>query len=129
MDEPGQGQLGGAGAAAEGVLGLQHQHRQPLPGQGRGRDEAVRNRARDLARQLSEENGRRQEQESAILTEARRVIDRDPQVGSQNILIVAGEGWHRGVIGIVASKLVKSTGRPAVVIAMESKKMLMEILR
>lgn len=85
----------------------------------RGRDEAVRSRARDLARQLSEENARRQEQEAAILAEARRAIDRDPQVGSQNILIVAGEGWHRGVIGIVASKLVDVYHKPALVLSIE----------
>lgn len=85
----------------------------------RGRDEAVKARARDLARRLSEENARRQEQEAAILAEARRSIDKDPDVGAQNILIVAGEGWHRGVIGIVASKLVDAYHKPAVVLSIE----------
>jgi len=85
----------------------------------RGRDEAVRDRARDLARRLSEENTRRQEQEAAILTEARRSVDKDPQVGAQNILIVCGEGWHRGVIGIVASKLVDTYHKPTLVLSVE----------
>jgi single-stranded-DNA-specific exonuclease len=85
----------------------------------RGRDEAVKEKARGLARRLSEENGRRQEQEAAILAEARRSIDKDPAVGAQNILIVAGEGWHRGVIGIVASKLVDAYHKPAVVLSIE----------
>jgi len=83
----------------------------------RGRDAEVRARARDLARQLEAENARRQEEEAAILAEARRVIDRDPDVGAQNLLVVAGEGWHRGVVGIVASKLVDLYGKPAVVIS------------
>lgn len=85
----------------------------------RGRDEAVRLRARDLARRLEEENTRRQEQEAEILAEARRTIEKDPDVGAQNILIVAGEGWHRGVIGIVASKLVETYHKPTLVLSIE----------
>jgi single-stranded-DNA-specific exonuclease len=85
----------------------------------RGRDEPIRARARELARQLEAENARRQEQEAAIVAEARRAIDRDPDVGAHNLLIVAGEGWHRGVIGIVASKLVEAYGKPAIVISVE----------
>lgn len=85
----------------------------------RGRDVEVRAKAQELARRLSAENTRRQEQEAAILTEARRSIDKDPQVGAQNILIVAGDGWHRGVIGIVASKLVDAYHKPALVLSIE----------
>ncbi|HUF47121.1 MAG TPA: single-stranded-DNA-specific exonuclease RecJ [Vicinamibacterales bacterium] len=83
----------------------------------RGRDEQTRARARELARQLHAENVRRQEQEAGIVSEARRVIDRDPDVGGQNMLVVDGEGWHRGVVGIVASKLLESYGKPTLVIA------------
>jgi single-stranded-DNA-specific exonuclease len=85
----------------------------------RGRDASTEARARDLARQLSAENTRRQEQEADILAQARRSIDRDPQVGAHNVLVVAGEGWHRGVIGIVASKLVETYHKPAVVLSIE----------
>ncbi len=85
----------------------------------RGRDEAVRLRARELARRLDEENTRRQEQEAEILAEARRSIEKDPDIGAQNILIVAGEGWHRGVIGIVASKLVETYHKPTLVLSIE----------
>jgi single-stranded-DNA-specific exonuclease len=85
----------------------------------RGRDEQVRGQARELARQLSEENTRRQEQEAEILAEARRSIERDPQIGAQNMLVIAGEGWHRGVIGIVASKLVELYHKPTLVLSIE----------
>ena len=85
----------------------------------RGRDGDVRERARDLARRLAEENGRRQTQEAEILAEARRSIEKDPQVGAQNILIVVGDGWHRGVIGIVASKLVDAFHKPTLVLSIE----------
>ncbi len=86
----------------------------------RGREAGVRERARELARQLSEENARRQAQEADILAEARRLVDHDPEIGGQNILIVAGEGWHRGVIGIVASKLTEAYSKPAIVLAIEN---------
>lgn len=85
----------------------------------RGRDETVRAQATELARKLCEENARRQEQEAEILAAARRSIDKDPQIGAQNILIVAGEGWHRGIIGIVASKLVDAYHKPALVLSIE----------
>jgi single-stranded-DNA-specific exonuclease len=86
----------------------------------RGRGDDIRTRAREMARQLGEENTRRQEQEAEIVAEAKRTIDNDPDVGAQNILIVAGEGWHRGVIGIVASKLVDAYSKPTIVLAIEN---------
>ena len=85
----------------------------------RGRDAEVMARARDLARQLSDENTRRQEQEAAIVAEAKRVVEHDPDIGAHNILVVAGEDWHRGVIGIVASKLVETYHKPALVLSIE----------
>jgi single-stranded-DNA-specific exonuclease len=85
----------------------------------RGREASVGQRARELARQLTEENSRRQEHEAEIVAEARRSIEKDPQVGAHNVLVVAGDGWHRGVIGIVASKLVETYHKPAVVLSIE----------
>lgn len=75
--------------------------------------------ARDLATRLDEENKKRQAEEAAILAAARRAIEADPDIGAHNALVVAGEGWHRGVVGIVASKLVESFHRPVVVLAVE----------
>jgi single-stranded-DNA-specific exonuclease len=54
-----------------------------------------------------------------MLTEAKRLVENDPSIGGQNILIVAAEGWHRGVVGIVASKLVDQFHKPAIVIALD----------
>jgi single-stranded-DNA-specific exonuclease len=75
--------------------------------------------ARSLARQLSEENGRRQEEERSILDSARQAIEKDPEIGAHHVLVVDGPGWHRGVIGIVASKLVDSRSRPAIVLSVD----------
>jgi single-stranded-DNA-specific exonuclease len=85
----------------------------------KGRDADTRRRARELARQLSAENSRRQDEEAGILSEARRVVEKDPDIGAQNVLIVAGQGWHRGVIGIVASKLVENYHKPTLVLSIE----------
>ena len=85
----------------------------------RGRDEGVRARARVLAQQLGDENTRRQEQEAAIVTQAKKSVEKDPSVGAHNVLVVSGDGWHRGVIGIVASKLVDSFYKPAIVLSIE----------
>ena len=85
----------------------------------RGKDGATRARARELAQQLASENTRRQEQEGAIVSEAKRAVEKDPSVGAHNVLVVAGDGWHRGVIGIVASKLVDQFHKPAIVLSIE----------
>ncbi len=84
-------------------------------------DETMAAEAQELARQLDGENVRRQEEEAAILASARKIVETDPVVGARSILVVAGAKWHRGVIGIVASKLVDSFHRPAIVIAVEDE--------
>ena len=85
----------------------------------RGRGEEARADARARAKQLTDENVRRQDREAEILTEARRMVENDPAIGGHNLLVVAAEGWHRGVVGIVASKLVDQFHKPAVVIAID----------
>src|SRR4029450_9214958 len=66
--------------------------------------EAMGDEVRQLALLLASENGRRREEEAEILTAAKKVVQTDPEVGARSVLVVAGDGWHRGVIGIVASK-------------------------
>jgi single-stranded-DNA-specific exonuclease len=75
--------------------------------------------ARQLALQLDGENVRRQEEEAEILAAAKRIVQTDPDIGARSVLVVAGDGWHRGVIGIVASKLVDAFHRPAIVLSVE----------
>lgn len=82
-------------------------------------DESMGQEARALALQLDGENLRRQEEEADIVTAARKIVQTDPDVGARSVLVVAGEGWHRGVIGIVASKLVDAFHRPAIVLSIE----------
>ena len=82
-------------------------------------DEAMGEEVRQLALQLDGENVRRQEEEADILAAAKNVVQTDPDIGARSILVVAGDGWHRGVIGIVASKLVDAFHRPAIVLSVE----------
>jgi single-stranded-DNA-specific exonuclease len=82
-------------------------------------DEAMAAEARGLAEQLNEENTRRQQEEAAIVMAAKKVVESDPDIGARTVLVVAGEGWHRGVIGIVASKLVDAYHRPAIVLSID----------
>ena len=82
-------------------------------------DEGMADEARLLAEQLNAENTERQREEAKILVQARRAVETDPDVGAHGLLVVSGDGWHRGVIGIVASKLVDAFHRPAIVLAIE----------
>src|SRR5262249_34248401 len=82
-------------------------------------DEAMAEEVRTLAMQLDGENIRRQEEEAAIVAAAKKIVQTDPDVGARSVLVVAGDGWHRGVIGIVASKLVDAFHRPAIVLSIE----------
>jgi single-stranded-DNA-specific exonuclease len=71
-----------------------------------------------LARRCEELNRERQELDRSILDEAMRRVgqmDLDATWG----LVLHGEGWHPGVIGIVASRIVEQTGRPAMLIAVQ----------
>jgi single-stranded-DNA-specific exonuclease len=82
-------------------------------------DDGMADEARGLADQLETENTRRRQEEQDIVAKARKVIETDPEVGSRSVLVVAGDGWHRGVIGIVASKIVDMFYRPTIVLSIE----------
>ena len=82
-------------------------------------DEGAFEEARGLAEQLNQENLKRQVEEADLVTQAKKAIETDPAIGAHNVLVVGGEGWHRGVIGIVASKLVDAFCKPAIVLSVE----------
>src|SRR5258708_4155322 len=84
-------------------------------------DETMADEARQLALQLDGENIRRQEEEAEILAAAKKIVQTDPDIGARSVLVVAGDGWHRGVIGIVASKLVDAFHRPAIVLSVDGE--------
>ncbi len=75
--------------------------------------------AHDLARSLDTINARRQEIDERILAEAIDDIERTVDLGSSLGLVLAREGWHPGVIGIVASRIVERYHRPTILVALE----------
>lgn len=79
-------------------------------------DEAVM-----LAQEINDENTARQHTEQEILTQADEQIRSNPSWKYQNVLVVAGEGWHDGVVGIVASRLVEKYGKPTLVITVDGE--------
>jgi len=81
--------------------------------------EAMGDEARALAQQLNDENLRRQHEEADLVAQAKKAIETDPAVGAHNVLVVGGAGWHRGVIGIAASKLVDAYHKPAIVLSVD----------
>lgn len=70
-----------------------------------------------LAEALCALNGTRQEIERNIIAEIEQKIAANPALLNQRVLILWGEGWHQGVIGIVSSKLVERYGKPNVLLA------------
>lgn len=77
--------------------------------------------ARPVARMLCDLNRERRLIEESMVAEAMDMIERDFNLNEHNVLIVGREGWHQGVVGIVASRLVERYNRPAVVISWEDE--------
>lgn len=73
--------------------------------------------ADDLAKEINDENVARQQTEQEISALALKQIEETPDMKYDSVLVVSGEGWNDGVIGIVASRIVEKYGKPAIVIA------------
>jgi len=78
-------------------------------------------RARLLAGKLDRLNAERQEEERRILRLIEERIAGDPALCEAYCIVVDGEGWHRGVIGIAATRVVERYHRPAMVISREGE--------
>ena len=73
--------------------------------------------ARDISGQLSRLNEERRAIESAVQEAAELQIERQH---NRAVMVIAGRGWHPGVIGIVAGRIKEKTGKPALVIALDA---------
>ncbi len=73
--------------------------------------------AEEIAKEISQANAERQETESKITEAAVNIIESNPQIKYQRVIVVSGENWHQGVIGIVASRLTEKYGKPCIVIS------------
>ena len=77
-------------------------------------------RAGELAAKLDRLNSERQQAEAGMLEEIERRLRDEPAFAASRCIVIEGEGWHRGIIGILASRVVDRAGRPAMVIALEN---------
>lgn len=75
--------------------------------------------AMELARRLESHNAERRAVEQGVLDDALERLEREADRLSE-LVFIAGEGWHPGVIGIVASRLKERYSRPACVVALET---------
>ncbi len=70
-----------------------------------------------LSLEICEDNDLRREVESKIAQEIFSKIEGDPSLRYSRVIVVSGEGWHHGVIGIVASRITERYGKPCMVIS------------
>ncbi|MBR1778895.1 MAG: single-stranded-DNA-specific exonuclease RecJ, partial [Clostridia bacterium] len=73
-------------------------------------------RALEIAQMLENENIQRKNLEQKALMQIEALLRKEPERLCEDLLIVNGEDWHPGVIGIVASKLLEKYGKPTIVI-------------
>src|SRR5262245_57159547 len=76
-------------------------------------------RAREIALRLDQLNSERQEAEKRILQAIEERLQQEPGLRDAYCVVIDGEGWHRGVIGITATRVVERYGRPALVVSHE----------
>ena len=77
-------------------------------------------KARLLAKELDNENKRRQIIQQAVVDEALLKVNAEADLKNENALVLANAGWHPGVVGIVASKIKEEFNRPTIIIALEN---------
>jgi len=78
--------------------------------------------ARKIAGRLDQLNAERQEEERRIMASIERRLEEEPALREAYCVVLDDEGWHRGVIGITASRVVERHGRPTLVISRDGTK-------
>jgi len=76
-------------------------------------------RANELATKLELLNRQRRDTEAIALAAIEARLADDADLAACRLLVVDGDGWHRGVIGILASRVVERTAKPAIVVSVE----------
>jgi single-stranded-DNA-specific exonuclease len=76
-------------------------------------------RASELAAKLERLNRERRDIEAAALAAIETLLATASELATDRLLVIDGQGWHRGVIGILASRVVERTAKPAIVVSVE----------
>ncbi len=69
-----------------------------------------------IAQRLGSDNTKRKEIENEILSEINSMILENPKLVMDKVIVLDGEGWHQGVIGIVAARVKEIYGKPTIII-------------
>ncbi len=77
--------------------------------------------AYEIAQELGKDNAERKAIEKQILDDINDRIMSDPRLVQNRIIILTGENWHRGVIGIVASKIKEIYSKPTIIISSDGQ--------
>ncbi len=73
--------------------------------------------ADDYARALCEDNNRRQNCEIQMASETAKMLNENPNLLNDKVLVIDGEGWNVGIIGIYASRMCEGYGKPCIIIS------------
>lgn len=76
-----------------------------------------RESARILAEDIQEENLARKEMMDRVIEAAQEALENRPELMYDRVLVVWGEGWHHGLVGLVAGRLSELYGKPAIVLS------------
>ncbi len=76
-------------------------------------------RAAQLAGEVNRLNGRRREMEAEVAADIKALAAREPAILHQRVLVFAGRGWHRGIIGITAARMAERYGKPCIILSTE----------
>lgn len=73
-----------------------------------------------IAQELDELNRQRKQTENDIISEIYAILDNDSSILRDRVIFVCGKGWHHGVIGIAASRLMEQFGKPCFIASEEN---------
>ncbi|OON97804.1 MAG: single-stranded-DNA-specific exonuclease RecJ [Epulopiscium sp. Nele67-Bin005] len=73
----------------------------------------------DLAKQLDEENTKRKQTQRQIGEEVEKYIAKNINLDETKLIIAVGDGWHHGVVGIVASRIISKYYKPTIILRLE----------
>jgi len=77
--------------------------------------------APEIAATLDDLNRRRREIENDVMLEIERKLERNPELRNRRVLLLSGRGWHHGVVGIVASRMMERYGKPCIIFAVDDE--------
>ncbi len=73
-----------------------------------------------LAKSLEEHNTQRQKMQKDVVQEALNMVEQEINFKDHKVIVVSKEGWHKGVLGIVASRITETYYRPTIVISLDN---------